>query len=45
MTDELHDMRNDLLPVRQRFAWIVAIWFVSTGSIVAASLAIGALLR
>ena len=33
MAEDLHKQREvDLLPVRQRIAWIAAIWLLSVGS-------------
>lgn len=44
MAEELPELSNELLPVRQRIAWMVAIWLIGTGAIVGASLAIRALI-
>lgn len=46
MAEELHDMRNDdLLPVRQRIAWMAAIWSLSVGAMVLVTLAIRSLIH
>lgn len=45
MTEDGLDIRkSELLPPRQRLAWIAAIWLLSAGTMVLATVAIRALL-
>ena len=42
MAEELDNSHDDLLPVRQRLAWMVAIWAMSVGVMVAVTMLIRA---
>lgn len=45
MAEDLHKPPEmDLLPVRQRIAWMAAIWALSVGAMVLATLAIRSLI-
>lgn len=43
MAEELHNRHDDdLLPMRQRIAWMIAIWALSVGTMVAVTMLIRA---
>jgi hypothetical protein len=42
MAEELQNSRDELLPVHQRIAWMVAIWAMSVGVMVAVTMLIRA---
>lgn len=43
MAEEMHNLPSaELLPVRQRIAWIALIWSLSVGAMVLVSLALSA---
>lgn len=45
MAEDLHNLpKVDLLPVRQRIAWMAAIWSLSVGAMVLVTLAIRSLI-